>query len=74
MSARPEYRRGSSDGKAPLQRSPLEGAKNRYDAIVIGSGLAGLTAANILGRAGHSVAVLEQHYNCGGMATWIKSA
>lgn len=67
-----KYHRGSGDGKAPLKRSPLERAKPRYDAIVIGSGLAGLTAANILGRAGHSVAVVEQHYNFGGMATWFK--
>ena len=46
--------------------------KDSYDVVVIGSGLAGLTAANMLGRAGHRVAVLEQHYNFGGMATWFK--
>ena len=50
----------------------LQGAKDRYDVVVIGSGLAGLTAANILGRAGHSVLLLEQHYKLGGMATWFK--
>jgi phytoene dehydrogenase-like protein len=40
--------------------------------VVIGSGLAGLTAANILGRAGYSVLLVEQHYKLGGMATWFK--
>lgn len=50
----------------------LAGAKDEYDVIVIGSGLAGLTAANILGRAGYSVLLLEQHYKLGGMATWFK--
>ncbi|MGE0759232.1 MAG: phytoene desaturase family protein, partial [Pirellulaceae bacterium] len=50
----------------------LQGAKDRYDVVVIGSGLAGLTAANILGRAGYSVLLLEQHYKLGGMATWFK--
>ncbi len=38
---------------------------------MIGSGLAGLTSANILGRAGHRVLLLEQHYKLGGLATWF---
>src|SRR5687767_12363389 len=50
----------------------LQGAREEYDVIVIGSGLAGMTTANILGRAGHSVLLLEQHYKLGGMATWFK--
>ncbi|MHC4092917.1 MAG: phytoene desaturase family protein [Planctomycetota bacterium] len=50
----------------------LRGARDYYDVIVIGSGLAGLTAANRLARAGHSVLLLEQHYNFGGMATWFR--
>ncbi|MCL2119427.1 MAG: FAD-dependent oxidoreductase, partial [Planctomycetaceae bacterium] len=43
--------------------------KSQYDVVVIGSGLAGLTAANILGRSGYSVLLVEQHYKLGGLAT-----
>ncbi len=50
----------------------LQGTRDAYDVIVIGSGLAGLTSANILARAGYSVLLLEQHYQLGGMATWFK--
>jgi phytoene dehydrogenase-like protein len=50
----------------------LQGVRDSYDCVVIGSGLAGLTAANTLARAGHSVLLLEQHYKLGGMATWFK--
>lgn len=50
----------------------LKDAKSHYDVVVIGSGLAGLTAANILARQGRSVLLLEQHYKLGGMATWFK--
>jgi phytoene dehydrogenase-like protein len=42
-----------------------------YDAIIIGSGLAGMTAANIMGRHGHSVLLLESHNKLGGFATWF---
>src|SRR6188472_2472359 len=55
-----------------MPRDFLAGARESYDVVVIGSGLAGMTAANILGRAGHSVLLLEQHYKLGGMATWFK--
>ncbi|MEZ6044664.1 MAG: NAD(P)/FAD-dependent oxidoreductase [Planctomycetaceae bacterium] len=50
----------------------LKGAKDYYDVVVIGSGLAGLTSANVLARQGRSVLLLEQHYQLGGMATWFK--
>ena len=50
----------------------LEGIKTEYDAVVIGSGLAGLTCANMLARDGHSVLLLEQHHQLGGLAAWFK--
>jgi phytoene dehydrogenase-like protein len=55
-----------------MPRDFLDGVRDNYDCIVIGSGLAGLTAANTLARAGQSVLLLEQHYKLGGMATWFK--
>ncbi|MFQ5673901.1 MAG: phytoene desaturase family protein [Nitrospinales bacterium] len=54
------------------KRNWLKNIRTKYDSIVIGSGLAGMTAANMLARAGHSVLLLEQHYNFGGLATWFK--
>lgn len=50
----------------------LKDTRDSYDVAVIGSGLAGLTSANILARAGYSVLLLEHHYQLGGMATWFK--
>jgi len=50
----------------------LQGAKDAYDVVVIGAGLGGLTCANTLARAGHSVLLVEQHYKLGGLATWFK--
>jgi all-trans-retinol 13,14-reductase len=50
----------------------LEGTQDHYDVIVIGSGLAGLTSANVLARQGRSVLLLEHHYQLGGLATWFK--
>lgn len=50
----------------------LKDCRDEYDVVVIGSGLAGLTAANTLAKAGHSVLLLEHHYQLGGMATWFK--
>ena len=37
-----------------------------YDAIVIGSGIGGLTSAACLSKMGKKVCVLEQHYTAGG--------
>ena len=38
----------------------------KYDAIVIGSGMGGLTTAALLSELGWKVCVLEQHYTAGG--------
>ncbi|MFI5357849.1 MAG: phytoene desaturase family protein [Opitutales bacterium] len=49
----------------------LKSVADEYDVIVIGSGLGGLTGANYLAKAGHSVLLLEHHYQYGGLATWF---
>lgn len=54
-----------------LHNSIAPAAAN-YDAVVIGTGLGGLTAANRLARAGHQVLLLEHHHQVGGLATWFK--
>ena len=41
----------------------------QFDAIVIGSGLGGLTAGALYARAGNRVLVLERNHNFGGAAT-----
>lgn len=42
-----------------------------YDVIIVGAGLAGMTAANILGKHGYQVLLLESHNKLGGFATWF---
>lgn len=42
-----------------------------YDVIVIGSGLAGMTAANKMAKDGLKVLLLEAHNKLGGFATWF---
>jgi phytoene dehydrogenase-like protein len=72
MSDARKYHKGSTDGKAPFHGDPLEGTASAYDVVVVGSGLAGLTGAVVLARAGRKVLLVEQHYNLGGLATWFK--
>lgn len=45
---------------------------DKYDIIVIGTGLGGLTTANRLAYCGHKVLILEHHHRLGGLATWFK--
>ena len=57
-----------------MARNTLADLKDYYDVVVIGSGLGGLTGANYLAKQGHSVLLLEHHYQFGGLATWFKRA
>ncbi len=43
-----------------------------YDVVVIGGGLGGLTAANVLAKSGHKILLLESHNKLGGLATWFR--
>jgi len=45
-----------------------EASRDSYDAVVVGSGLGGLTAAALLARAGRRVLVVERHDRPGGYA------
>ncbi len=46
--------------------------EEKYDTIVIGSGIAGLTTAAFLSKEGKSVLVLERHYTAGGFTHVFK--
>lgn len=46
--------------------------KNKYDAIIIGSGVGGLSTAVFLAKAGKKVLVLEKHYATGGFTHTFK--
>lgn len=57
------------DAKA-RQRNRIRGqVDERYDAIVVGAGVGGLTTGALLAREGKKVLVLEHHYVAGGNAT-----
>jgi phytoene dehydrogenase-like protein len=54
-----------------MPTTPVQDLRDSYDVVVIGGGLGGMTAANILARSGHSVLLAEQHSKLGGLATWF---
>ncbi len=51
-----------------LRHAPAE----RYDAVIIGAGVGGLTCANLLAKAGLKTLLLEQHYMVGGYCSTFK--
>ncbi len=65
------------DADVPLThspRSPLHGSRlkhvelrSSYDAIIVGSGISGLSSAVFLAKQGRRVLVLERHYTAGGL-------
>jgi NADPH-dependent glutamate synthase beta subunit-like oxidoreductase len=46
--------------------------RDRYEVVVVGSGIGGLTAAAMLAKRGIRVLVIEQHYIPGGCCTCIR--
>src|SRR5208283_1819874 len=46
--------------------------ENSFDAVVIGSGLGGLTAAALLAKSGRKVCVIERNHSVGGCASVFK--
>ena len=46
--------------------------RDRYDVVVVGAGIGGLTAAALLAKRGLKVLVLEQHYIPGGCCTTLR--
>ncbi len=54
-----------------LLKSMSEAAE-KYDVIVIGGGLGGMTAAKRLADSGRSVLLIESYTRLGGYATWFK--
>lgn len=55
-----------------MPTDPLQNIHDQYDVVVIGGGLGGMTAANVLARAGRSVLLAEHHFKLGGLATWFR--
>ena len=48
-------------------------SEKSFDAVVIGSGLGGLTAAALLAKRGRSVCVIERNHSVGGAASVFKN-
>jgi len=60
--------------KRPFRGLRESGPRPSYDAVVIGSGVGGLVAGNLLAREGLSVLLVEQHYMAGGFCSTFRRA
>ncbi|TFH27992.1 MAG: FAD-binding protein, partial [Myxococcales bacterium] len=60
--------------KPEAKTSDRNGGRERWDAIVIGSGLGGLSCAAYLCAAGKRTLVLESHYVAGGNSQTFRRA
>src|SRR5689334_14975635 len=49
-----------------------DGPKSSYDAVIIGAGIGGLVAANLLAKSGLRVLLVEQHYMVGGYCSTFR--
>ncbi len=58
-----------SQSKSIFERERSTPILGEYDIVVLGGGPAGLIAAAVAGRAGHSVLLVERHGFLGGMGT-----
>lgn len=61
-------RRAAARAADPAMRFRTEARRDAYDAIVVGAGIGGLTAASLLAKSGRSVLVVERHDRPGGYA------
>ena len=65
---------GRIDGKPPAPRqglrrdSPFRGLKDRYDVVIVGAGLSGMSAASAAAAAGAEALVVEEYAFLGGHA------
>lgn len=60
--------------KRPFVGLRREPPRDRYDVVVVGSGIGGLITAVMLAQAGRSVLLVEQHYMAGGYCSTFRRA